>query len=129
MNYSPTLKAAMEEIKAVLDKYDVAAAVVLHKPHYGQGMGEFCVRINPSYSCLQIKPDNSVRLVAKLEEFGGNKKARNEALTNTANMLKVMADLTGKVNNDLTDLSEAVDFHLVADHTTGSITDHLSTQN
>jgi hypothetical protein len=30
MQYSPKLKKAMEEIKAVLNKHDIAASVILH---------------------------------------------------------------------------------------------------
>jgi hypothetical protein len=50
MKYSPKLRTAMEEIKAVIKKHDIAGVVVLHTPGYG----EHFIKIDPSYSCAKI---------------------------------------------------------------------------
>lgn len=46
MQYSPKLKKAMAEIKAIADKYDIAAIVCLHTP----GHGEYLLKVDPLYS-------------------------------------------------------------------------------
>lgn len=46
MQYSPKLKIAMDEIKQVLKKHDIAGFVVLHTP----GFTEYLNRVDPSYS-------------------------------------------------------------------------------
>jgi hypothetical protein len=47
MQYSPKLKTAMAEIKAILKKHDIGAFVILHTP----GFSEYVNEISPSYSC------------------------------------------------------------------------------
>jgi hypothetical protein len=56
LDYSPELKQAMVEIKAVLKKYDIAAHVLLHEP----GFSEYLNAIEPSWSLIsQPGDDNS----------------------------------------------------------------------
>ena len=44
MQYSPKLKRVLAEIKAILDKEDIAGSIVLHTP----GFGEFLLKIDTS---------------------------------------------------------------------------------
>jgi hypothetical protein len=84
-----TLKAAAEEIKEVLRKHNIAAAVALHSP----GHGEYFVHLNPSYSCAYMYQDNEVRFYSKKEDY----KTPTEQLekqADTANMLKLLTDIT-----------------------------------
>lgn len=56
MQYDPKLKKAMEEMKAILKKYDIAAVIILHRP----GFSEFLNEITPSYSCAHFHGNESV---------------------------------------------------------------------
>jgi hypothetical protein len=69
MQYSPKLKKAMEEIKSIVKRHDIAAHVVLHTP----GHSEFWFEISPSYSCAKLEGDN-VRFKAKTADFGAIKR-------------------------------------------------------
>jgi hypothetical protein len=60
MQYSPKLKKAMEEIKAVLNKHDIAASVILHTP----GFTEYLNHVDTSYSCVTIE-GNKLRIQTK----------------------------------------------------------------
>lgn len=96
MQYDPKLKKAKEEILAVLDKYDIAGAVVLHSP----GFGEHFMKIDPSYSCAFF--DNSpgvtgIRVRARLQEdFQGDALKRHKAAEDTANMFDMFSHLIGQ---------------------------------
>lgn len=74
MQYSPKLKKAIAEIKEIVDKYDVAAFVLLHEP---SGFAEFLNKADPSWSA--IKPlQNGIRVRLKQAEVG-KQKAREMA--------------------------------------------------
>jgi len=96
MQYDPKLKKAKAEIEAVLDKYDIAGAVVLHSP----GFGEHFMKIDPSYSCAFFDklPDGvAIRVRARLQEdFQGDALKRHKAAENTANLFDIFANLIGK---------------------------------
>ena len=82
-----TLKIAAEEIKEVLRKHNLAAAVALHSP----GHGEYFVHLNPSYSCAYMYQDNEVRFYSKAADY----KTPTEQLekqADTANMLKLLTE-------------------------------------
>lgn len=76
MQFDPKLKVAMEEIKAVLKKHDIAGVVVLHNNDGpGHGHGEYAMVLDPSYSCASLN-EGMVRLkelpklcMAKLREI------------------------------------------------------------
>lgn len=93
MQYSPKLKKAMNEIQEILDKHDIAGAVVLHTP----GFGEHLIKVNPSYSCAFL--DNTpgkemIRVRTRLaEDYDGNSAKRNQAQQDTVNMFDTFANL------------------------------------
>jgi len=67
------LKTARLEIEAILQKHDLAGAVVLHTP----GMSEWFYQVRPSYSCLWIdEAAGAARIKAKLADYGGDKAAQ-----------------------------------------------------
>ncbi len=77
------LKTARLEIEAILQKHDIAGAVVLHTP----GMAEWFYQVNPSYSCLTIDEAAGIaRVRSKLADYGGDQAAQVHDLTATANM-------------------------------------------
>jgi hypothetical protein len=89
MQYSPKLKTAMAEIKAILKKHDIGAFVILHTP----GFSEYVNEISPSYSCAffdhSLKDANitGIRFKAKAAELPGGEEERNQKIADTDNML------------------------------------------
>lgn len=124
MQYAPKLKTAMEEIKEILRKHDIAGIVVLHTP----GHGEYLNHVSPSYSCANI--DNlhgRFQMRGKKIHFQ-NEADRHNKLRDTSNMLSMLADLTGKIAMNLIQASELADKTFDAEHRGGNDTSH-STQN
>lgn len=113
MQYSPKLKKAAEEIKAVIKKYDIAALIVLHTPYHSEYVNE----ITPSYSCMKWNGDE-LRIRAKLkEDFNGDKKAMEKKLADTSNMLRLLSEVGGKQLLELMKVSYFVDELLGSTHT------------
>lgn len=124
MQYSPKLKKAMQEIEAIITKYDIAAVVVLHEPSFV----EYLSKIDPSYSCASYI-ENGIRVRAKTADFGGDVEIRNQKLKDTANMLHNLAMRTALVNLPLLETSEAVDKLLGSEHYGGDDTSHTQQNN
>lgn len=90
MNYSPKLKIAMGEIKAILKKHEIGGFVIIHTP----GFSEYLNHINPPYSCAKMANGGfEVRL--KADEVGGPEKARQIA-QDTLNMISHFTNLIGQ---------------------------------
>lgn len=88
MQYSPKLKMAMEEVKSVLKKHDIAGFVLLHTP----GSVEYLNHINPSYSCAFMK-DGQFRARLKMAELPGGKAQAQKLAEDTFNMATLMTDV------------------------------------
>lgn len=125
MQYSPKLKKAAEEIKAILKKYDIGALVVLHNP----GHIEYIVEISPSYSCAKIEP-YGVRVKAKLQEdFNGDKEKWETTIWATTNMLNSLGQIGAKQASILMQVSKEVDKVTNATHTNDGHTSHEQQNN
>ncbi len=135
--YSAKLKAAMEEVKAILKKHDIAAAVVLHTPEIVEGVEgsdgavEFLSFLTPKYSAVEWLPlGNDIRVKGRLEYYGGDRKVRNKALRDTANMLHMLSKTMMRQGIMLADISEQVDKDLGSQYFgNDDFTPHESTQN
>lgn len=95
MQYDPKLKIAMQEIRAILDKYDAGGVVMIHRP----GFIEFVNKMNPSYSCAYFEHTPlgfAVRFKAKAADYENGKDGRNEAVRATYNMFSSMVDVMGR---------------------------------
>jgi hypothetical protein len=90
MQYSPKLKKAMEEIKAIVKKYDVAAFVVLHDP---KGFTEYLNHVSPSYSCISFE-NGELRVRLKEAEVGRQK--AKQLAEDTFNMVAHFVEMIGK---------------------------------
>jgi len=129
MQYDPKLKKAKAEIEAVLVKYDIAGAVVLHSP----GFGEHFMKINPSYSCAFF--DNSpgvtgIRVRARIQEdFQGVASKRHKAMEDTANMFDIFCDLVGKQALNCMDTMDMLRKHLDITTTRGRHTGNEEQNN
>lgn len=80
------LKAARTEIEAVFKKYNIAGYCTLHTP----GCGESFWDIWPSYSVLKGDLPN-VRVVSKLEDYGGDAKRQAQDAANTTEMIHAIS--------------------------------------
>jgi|SRR6185437_106134 len=80
MQYSPKLKIAMEEIKEILNKHDIAGFIILHTP----GFSEYLNHLMASYSCAKVMPDG-IRLKLKQSEVG--KEKAEQIANDTFNMI------------------------------------------
>lgn len=120
MQYSPKLKKAMEEIKAVLDKHDIGGIVVIHTP----GNAEFLLKVNPSYSCAQFNGDE-LRVRARLEkDFGGDKKAWEQKVRDTSNMLNLISEVGMQTVLSVAEISRMLDKTVNASHSDAEYTPH-----
>ena len=90
MQYSPKLKKAMEEIKAIAKRYDIAAFVVLND---GDGFSEYLNAVSPSYSCAFLM-EGSIRFRLKSAEVG--KENAKKMAEGTYNMVTHFADMIAK---------------------------------
>ena|ERR1700741_4288635 len=112
MQYSPKLKNAMEEIKQILLKHDIAGTVTIHTP----GHAEYLNHITPSYSCAKIDElSGKFELKAKKIHFA-HEAERNHKLTSTANMLNLLSDVTARNVINLMNASKITDKFLNAEH-------------
>lgn len=124
MQYSPKLKKAMEEIKAIMDKHDIGGWVIIHTP----GHSEFLNKLNPSYSCIQIN-GNHVRFKSKLADYGGDKKAWLKKTTDSLNLLQSICETGANTLLPIMDLTKRLENDLNAERTSGGFTDHTTQNN
>lgn len=124
MQYSPKLKTAMEEIKAILSKHDIGAMVVLHTPGYS----EFLNKLNPSYSCI-IQDGDHVRFKSKLADYNGDKQAWQKKTTDSLNLLQCVVETTGMILMPLMDFTEKLEKALDAESNGSNFTSHTSQNN
>lgn len=108
MDYSPKLREAMEEVKAVLKKYDIAATVVLHTPGYA----EYLHALSPSYSYVSTDAE-TIRITTKKSD---SLEVKQEKLTNSANMLKILCDTNKMLYRNLERVSYMLDEMVEAEH-------------
>jgi hypothetical protein len=94
MQYSPKLKIAMDEIKQVLKKHDIAAFLVLHTP----GFAEYLNHVNPSYSCafMDEDPIRGSGIKVKLVTAEVGKENARQLANDTMNMITIFAEMIGK---------------------------------
>jgi hypothetical protein len=124
MQYSPKLKTAMEEIKAILAKHDIGAMVVLHTPGYS----EFLNKLNPSYSCI-IQTGDEIRFKSKLADYNGDKKAWQKKTTDSLNLLQCITETTGYVLMPLIDFTEKLEKALDAESAGDGFSSHTIQNN
>lgn len=124
MQYSPKLKNAAEDIKAILNKYDIAASIVLHAP----GFSEFLLEITPSYSCATLQHDH-IHFKAKRSDYKDELKRQND-IRDTANMMYHLSRITGENAIQLLTVAKAFDELTGAEYDTdGNMTSHTTQNN
>lgn len=124
MQYSPKLKKAAEEIKEILKRYDIAGVVALHTP----GFGEYIMDLSPSYSAV-TPVLHGYRLRAVASDYNGDTVKRDQMITDTANMLNLLAEMLGLTFSNVDEMSIQVDKITEADHTKGGHSSHTEQNN
>lgn len=124
MQYSPKLKTAMEEIKAILAKHDIGAMVILHTP----GHSEFLNKLNPSYSCI-IQTGDQIRFRSKLADYDGDKQAWEKKTTDSLNLLQCITETAGHVLLPLMDFTEKLEAQLNSERGGGNFSSHTTQNN
>lgn len=61
--HSPKLKMAAMEIKATLEKYDIAGIAHLHEP----GFNEYVIHISPTFSVVELNAANHLKVNPPVE--------------------------------------------------------------
>lgn len=124
MQYSPKLKKAMEEIKTILKRHDIAGMVVLHTP----GHSEYLNHISPTYSCAKQEGD-MIRFRAKKEDFHNNAELRDQCIADTSNMFSLISEVGSQNILGLLNVSEKFDKIINAEHGDSSHTSHTTQNN
>lgn len=109
--FSPKLKEAMAEINQILEKHDIAGAVVLHEI----GFSEFLFKIDPSYSCCFFE-GNMLRIRARAADYAGGASERNQKIADTSNMLHHLSETGSHIRETIVELSKKVDALCETDH-------------
>lgn len=102
--------AALEEIKAVLKKHDVAGFIVVQSPTNAQ----YFYGIEPTWSCAKFHPapgGDVIRIRAKESEYG-SKEARDTAIADTAAMIVGFMQLAEQAVENFTRLAGMLSHHV-----------------
>ena len=110
MHYSPKLKKAMQEIKDILHRHDIAGVVVLHTP----GNSEYLIELSPSYSAAKIQSDGVYRI--KMTKKEATEEQAYIKLKDTCNMFNMLGTTTLNTGNSLMKTSVELDKLAGADH-------------
>lgn len=116
MQYSPKLKKAMEEIKKILHKNDIAGIVVLHTVEgtpsvtpekiFVQGFSEFYVNLETTYSATKMEQG---RLIIKgKKEHWPTPVKRDIQITNTVNMLEHLIKIGGQLTIQIIEIDNQI---------------------
>jgi len=95
------LKKAMEEIKFILDRYDVGGSIALTT----KSDIEYFYKLNPSWSIISHNlKTGEVRVKALLEDYD-NKEKQLTAITDSANMVLGMREMSQTIHQHMTGIA------------------------
>lgn len=120
MKFNPKLKKAMDEILAVLNKYDINGSIVLHSP----GFGEHFMKIDASYSCAKMittAQGPAIQIKAKKEDL--------DIIEDTVNSIIIMKDLLDFHQNVCIGLMKEIQKTLEIDNSPGNHTGKQELEN
>lgn len=87
---------AIEEIKAILRKYDLAGTVIVQSPKEAAYLTE----ISPSWSCARFEEHTEgtmLRIRSKLAEYGGDVAKQKETVEHTLGMLMTLRNQSARM--------------------------------
>lgn len=92
MNYDPKLREAMNEISALMKKYDIGGYVTLVSPTHS----EFQFVLDPSWSAIRIEDGEKIRIRVKQAELGVDGAIRK--LEETVHLVCSVGDLSARAH-------------------------------
>jgi len=122
MLYSPKLKKVIAEIKAIIEKNDLAGFVCLVEP----GNSEYLHVINPSFSAAFFD-GKEVRI--KTKDLTMSPTEKRKLLATTSNMLALLSTTVMQSGLNLGQVSQFIDKKIGADHTDGTHTSQIELDN
>ena len=122
MQYSPKLKKVIAEIKAIIEKNDLAGFVCLVEP----GNSEYLHIINPSFSAAFFD-GKEIRI--KTKGLPLSPKEKSKLLTTTSNMLALLSTTVAQNGLSLCEVSQFIDKKIGAEHTGDTHTSQTELDN
>lgn len=107
------LLRARGEIAEIIQRYDLAAFVVLHCAPNGS---EVMIELSPSYSNVTLS-EGVAHIKSKLEDYSGDRDAQLRDLTATANMASSLFEMMAHTAMLMGELSKQLDDMTGATHT------------
>lgn len=92
----PNLKAAMEEVKVILKKYDCAGVVFLQSENHG----EYLYHFSPSWSCVTLSETGECRFKCKLADYP-SKEVVHKVQEDSLGMLVAFGDMGRKLMDNM----------------------------
>ncbi len=108
------LLRARAEIAEIIERYDLAAVVVMHS---APNSTEVMVELSPSYSVIKIDLHGEARIRSVLADYNGDVAAQRYDLTATANMAGAMFEAMAHNAMVTGALSQRLDAETGATHT------------
>jgi hypothetical protein len=94
---NPTLEMAAMEIKAILERYDIAGIVLMHVP----GFIKYVMHIDATFSVVSVNAVNQLKITPPIEDPLNPEPAKKK-IADTVNMLANLRVYTGKLSMTLT---------------------------
>lgn len=110
----PVLKAAIAEIIAVLEKYDIAGITILQSKTHGEWLNH----ITASWACTKMEMDGTheaLRIQAKLSDYP-SREAWVEAIRKTVSMIFGMRDGAKRIEDNMNGLIDALGGDMDIEH-------------
>jgi len=118
--YSDKLKAAMAEIKVIVQRYDIAANVQLYEDH----LSEVLLRVDASWSVARFTGDGKLHIHAKAADFDGDKAAQQRAVELTVGMFTHFYDAAERDLMNMQSVITLLAAQLDIEHDEGIFTPH-----
>lgn len=114
----PHLQAAMEEIKSVLTKYDIAAIVVLSSPKHN----EYLYKLDPTWTCIRDERDAEGRMVGiRVNSKEVPKEQKKQVITDSVGTIASFLDITRVTVDRMETMLAMLAKHVEFDHFTREI--------
>lgn len=114
----------MQEITAIIEKYDIGAMVVIHRP----GFVEYKLAPSPSYSVAKFEGEK-LMVKAKLDDYQGNIAEWTRDVSNTMNLLQLLAEVGGQMSCNLFELIDELKKKVKIENDRGDHTSHIEQNN
>lgn len=115
----PRLKEAMAEIKAVMQRHDIAGAITLVSPY----ASEFLYHIDPSWSVAFFEGSDRLRIRARAEDFASQDQA-HFCVESTVHMICTTRDIAAQTFGNMERLLAILGEHFEIEHTPHPVEPH-----